>query len=333
MVNSKKFKIIPVSFDQLGDWNDLVKNSEQSSIFFLDDYLRCTGREYLLYFIYKGNEIKAGVALILSSDRLKVVLDDLVIYSGLVFRNDLTQKKVKSLQEKFEITEFVLAELDKKFKSIEIAFHPSLKDIRPLLWYNYHTPELGRYIVELRYTSFIDISEFFLKRAEEHMSLFSELENSRQSDIRKARRDRVLVEQGNCVDLFIEFYSKLMGRQNQIFGSDKKERMQILIGNLIESEQARLFYVRNQSGEITYITIFTLYNHQACYLFGAGDSDRATKYDGTICVWESFRQLANYGIEAVDLEGVNSPQRGWFKLSFGGTLVPYYQVYKAAQNA
>jgi len=29
-------------------------------------------------------------------------------------------------------------------------------------------------------------------------------------------------------------------------------------------------------------------------------------------------------IREIDWEGVNSPQRGWFKLGFGGTLQPYY---------
>ena len=35
----------------------------------------------------------------------------------------------------------------------------------------------------------------------------------------------------------------------------------------------------------------------------------------------------NHNIQEVDLEGVNSPERGWFKLSFGGDLRCYHQVY------
>jgi hypothetical protein len=37
--------------------------------------------------------------------------------------------------------------------------------------------------------------------------------------------------------------------------------------------------------------------------------------------------LALEGIAEVDLEGVNSPRRGWFKLSFGGALLPYYELH------
>ena len=40
----------------------------------------------------------------------------------------------------------------------------------------------------------------------------------------------------------------------------------------------------------------------------------------------SFEDIGN--IKIVDMEGVNSPQRGWFKLSFGGNLKKYFQVKK-----
>jgi len=31
-------------------------------------------------------------------------------------------------------------------------------------------------------------------------------------------------------------------------------------------------------------------------------------------------------IKVIDWEGVNSPQRGFFKLSFGGELLPYFWI-------
>ena len=42
---------------------------------------------------------------------------------------------------------------------------------------------------------------------------------------------------------------------------------------------------------------------------------------------EIFRYLnQKYDINLIDLEGVNSPLRGWFKLSLGGSLTSYYRV-------
>jgi hypothetical protein len=48
-------------------------------------------------------------------------------------------------------------------------------------------------------------------------------------------------------------------------------------------------------------------------------------------LWDAFGELAAAGITQIDLEGVNSPRRGWFKMSFGGELRAYYQITKASQ--
>ena len=51
------------------------------------------------------------------------------------------------------------------------------------------------------------------------------------------------------------------------------------------------------------------------------------KYDSTYCNWLAWSRLfTDHGIKHIDLEGVNSPKRGWFKLSFGGTLENYYSI-------
>ena len=51
-----------------------------------------------------------------------------------------------------------------------------------------------------------------------------------------------------------------------------------------------------------------------------------SQHTGTAVLWDAFNGLSDHGIREVDLEGVNSPQRGWFKMSFGGDLVPYYEL-------
>ena len=52
------------------------------------------------------------------------------------------------------------------------------------------------------------------------------------------------------------------------------------------------------------------------------------QHTGTAIIWDAFFILRKLGIKKLDLEGVNSPNRGWFKLSFGGSLENYYEVNK-----
>lgn len=329
---SKKYRLVPVG-TRLDEWEDLVLNSKQGTIFSLPNYLEAAGCRYMLYFVIKGNEIKAGVSLNIDADERKALLDDLVIYNGIIFRNDLLQKTVKSKQEQFEITEFVLAELDGFFDAVEMALHPSFQDLRPVLWHNYGSKDLNKkYRCDLRYTSYLDISEFFLRRNEEAMTLFYRMDNIRQSDIKKARKENLVVTEDTCTDKFVELYSNLMSSQGKEVPFNTLNRIKTLVNKLLAENAAKLYKTTNSSGKITYITIFTHYSNHACYLFGAGDPEVMKRYDGTICLWDSFKSLASYGIQEIDMEGVNSPQRGWFKMSFDGSLLPYYQIYRGMEH-
>ena len=63
-------------------------------------------------------------------------------------------------------------------------------------------------------------------------------------------------------------------------------------------------------------------------MFGANDPKMRNQHTGTAVLWDSFYILNEIGIEKIDLEGVNSPNRGWVKLSFGGSLENYFEVNK-----
>jgi lipid II:glycine glycyltransferase (peptidoglycan interpeptide bridge formation enzyme) len=65
---------------------------------------------------------------------------------------------------------------------------------------------------------------------------------------------------------------------------------------------------------------------RAYYLFGASDPALRDSHCGSAVLWDAFCFLASSGVAEVDLEGVNSPRRGWFKLSYGAALVTYYEL-------
>lgn len=324
----KKYRLVAVN-DKQNEWDCFIRDSGQGTIYSCSKYLDAVGSPYALYFVYKGHEVKAGIALQLSNDGKLAILNDFVVYNGIIFRANRLQKEVKAKIERFEITEFVVTELVHLYSSIAISLHPGFEDMRPFLWHNYNdASHEKRCSLDLRYTSFLPVSEFFLRREEEQMSLYENLDNIRQSDIRKARKDGVIVrEEPSCIDLFIEYYSALMSLQGEQVSDQKLLSMQKLVQRLISDNLAKLFVAVNKtSHQISYITVFTLFENRATYLFGAGRPGDTKRFDGTICLWDSFKILSTYGIQEIDMEGINSPQRGSFKLGFGGTVTPYYHV-------
>ena len=323
-----KYSLTPVhDFEK---WDEFVEKSLEGTIFSSSDYIQAIEKPYELFYVLKGEEKKAGVSLILSDDRSGCVLDDLVIYNGIFFNFDHTMKSVKSRTERFEITEFIIQELDKRYLPVEMALAPQFEDMRPFLWHNYHSALSEKiYNCDLRYTSYLDISELVFNKNEENTKLFRNLDTLRQRNIREGRKKGAKVVAGRDIQLFLDFYSETLRAQEQSVDAKKEQRMGNLIESLLPKGKAFMYSSENSDGEVGYITIFCKDKKRAYYLFGAGHLQLADRYLGTLSFWEAFGYLArDQGVRQVDLEGVNSPNRGSFKLSFGGDLRSYFQVYK-----
>ena len=321
-----KYTLTPVK--DFSVWDAFVDRSPQHSIFSHSRYLEAVGRKYVLYFVYQGQQIKAGVALVLRNDEHGCELDELVIYNGILFDEADTRKPSNARMERFELTEFIIEALDKQYDGIEMALNPAFEDMRPFIWHNYHSPDpQDKFIINLRYTSFLDISEFFLCKEDPTTLLYKNLNNNRQSDLRKAQGNGSFEETRDS-DRFIQYYNDLLLGQGTITSHEKLGRMKNLIDSIMKEGLARMFAVKNCQGHPTYITVFTIFKNQGCYLFAAGDLATMRRYDGTYCVWESMKALSRYGVSEINLEGVNSPQRGAFKMGFGGDLRPYFKIIK-----
>jgi lipid II:glycine glycyltransferase (peptidoglycan interpeptide bridge formation enzyme) len=87
-----------------------------------------------------------------------------------------------------------------------------------------------------------------------------------------------------------------------------------------------MFVSYTANGRAGSMAYFCTDTKRAYYVFGANDPDLRDEHTGTAVLWDAFKSLAMTGVSEVDMEGINSPKRGWFKLSFGGEIVPYYNA-------
>lgn len=323
----RKYKITRVEDNNL--WDGFVNSSPQGTIFSLSHYLELAVDNYERYWIFKGNQIKGGLSLVLNDSKNTCVLDELVIHNGLMFAEDSSQKITKAVLERFDITEYVIDYLVDKYDSIAMALSPQFQDLRPFKWHNYHSKNLNdRFELDLRYTSYLDISSLKDIKDGQNTKLFHGLQTLRQRNIREALEDGANSHEEADSARLIEYYEELMLGQGENPEEHKLLRMRNLMDNLIKGNKATLIVSKNKLNEPIYAAISCWDIKRAYYLFGAPAPNAKERYKGTICFWESFHSLVRNGISVIDMEGVNSPQRGWFKLSFGGDLRPYYQVYK-----
>ena len=126
--------------------------------------------------------------------------------------------------------------------------------------------------------------------------------------------------------MFIDFYREMMNNQSIVFKKDYYDNLYNLIDKLLLAKKAKMFLSSNAEGVAGSIAIFGLDSFRAHYLYGASNPNLRNDSIGTAVLWNAFQELSSMNIKLVDLEGVNSPKRGWFKLSFGGELVPYFSI-------
>lgn len=325
-------KYILKEVENITTWNEFVDNSPQGTVFSMDYYLNFAQVKYKNFFVYKGSEVKAALSLNFSDNFDNCMNDDLVIYNGIMFSKDAIRKKTSVNYEKFEITDFIIDEIDYRFKKKEMTLSPAFEDLRPFLWHNYHATDLkDKYTLWLKYTSYLNISELYNNSNACDTELFKNMEYLRQRNIREAENSNVSVSINNCehIKILIKFYEELMDLQKEEVSNIKSLRMYNLIINLIKFNQAVLLAVLDKQKYPMYIIVFVFDHKRAYYLFGAGNPQSDKRFKGTIAFWEMFKFLANqYRIKEIDLEGINSPKRGWFKQSFGGDIRNYFQVNK-----
>ena len=309
-------------------WDELVLQSVNGTVFSLSQYLNNIEAMVSPYYYRRNQEIRAGVLVIEKDNGLDTCLHDFVIYNGIFFappQNKQNRSQITS--EQFDISTFVAAELAGIYKSVHLQLHPTILDIRPFLWFNYGT-DYPKYSVDVRYTSYLNIEDFSRAEKLEDISTYLQASNARRQEIRYAIRDKVVTKQEFNPDLFVNFYNETMKRQDIAVEESVLNQMKFLVTNLFKANTGRMFVSYLSSGEPGSMAFFAMDSKRGYYLFGANDPALRDSHTGTAVLWDAFYVLSKEGIKEIDMEGVNSPYRGWFKLSFGGDLQPYYQIYK-----
>ena len=76
-----------------------------------------------------------------------------------------------------------------------------------------------------------------------------------------------------------------------------------------------------------YSVLFLSDDTSSCYLYGSGDVEMNNRYAGSLALWKAIEQSIDRQLSYIDLEGINSPHRGEYKLNFGGYIESYFNLY------
>ena len=308
-------------------WDKFIDDSLNGTIFSKSYYLNSITTNAKAFFCYKNKELRGAVIGIESENKKDLILDDLAIYGGIIYNKPTNKQNYsQQLSEHFKIQTFISEKLVTIYDNISLRLDPSIQDIRAFLWVHYGDENKPKYIPTIRYTTYLNISDFDKSKKLEDIFLYKNASVSRRQQIRYAIKKNYKTIEFNDIELFIVFYKKTMERQNIEISNFILDKMKTLMASLIKNGVGKIYASYDEKNEIGSMAFFAWDNKRAYYIFGANDPEKRNSHTGTHVLWEIFYDLNEMGIQEVDLEGVNSPKRGWFKLSFGGKIVPYYRL-------
>lgn len=324
LLDLSEYELVPGSLDEA--WEAFVVASEQGTVFTRRAFLGHLSQPKALWYCKKGEHIRGAVALLVTPQGDACVEPGLCVYNGVMFAPwPAEQNDAQVRSEQFRVTSFLIRELTARYRRLDLVHHPSVVDVRPFLWHHYGG--VGpHFACHVRYTSLVKLDaggrspQDFASSA-----VYQRCNKSRRQEIRYGVEAALETVSDPDIDLFLKLYVQTFGRQGVEVEPIVLHDVGAVLRSLHRCGLLRM-YITRVEGRPASIAAFGIQGRTAYYLFGANDPHGRSSQAGTMTLWAAFCDLPTLGVEQVDLEGVNSPKRGYFKLSFGGTLTPYYRV-------
>ena len=299
-------------------YSKFIRFSPQKNIFCSKEILEFFFSDLDLYIICKKEEIKSFIYLFKKNHN--EITSEPFIYSGIINKPRLSMKNARYNNELFKVNELIVNDIFSTYKDLDINLPLNFYDTRPFLWYNYGQKNKKKFKVIPRYTSIINIL------SKDKGEIFNELDDVRRRDIKKAIQDKnYQVSDQIDLSLIKKFYLQTMKKNNGVFNKYSFERVFEYIYN--QSKINKVIQTTTYYKDLPlYSVLFLNDDISSCYLYGSGDIKVKNRYAGSLALWKAIEKSIDNKLCFIDLEGINSPFRGEYKISFGGNIKNYFNI-------
>lgn len=307
-------------------WDSFIATSPHGTPFVDSQFITLLDVKYHAYYCCKGKEKIAALLLLVDESESQIIGHHDVIHDGIMHRNTDHLNRAQQHSELFAAQEYIAEYLAEHYTHVNLKLHPKIKDIRAFLWVNYHN-DGPMFAAVPRYTSILELDEFSTTEVElEQSDNYSNSSVSRRQEIRYGIKKGVTLQPSQDFDLFAQYYGLTMARQGIEVNGRQLSSLAQRIKSLAEQGLLCMYQAQTQDQKIGSFATYLIHQDTAYYFYGANHPEMRDSHTGTAVLWQAFPLLAQKGISRLDLEGINSPQRGWFKLSFGGNIEPYFHI-------
>ena len=306
-------------------WDGFVKASPQGNVFCTSRFLSALGHSVRLLLVEEDGSIKAAVP-ILHRDGIPLRAPQLLcLYHGPMFSAEMEALPSHSrVLHQLRLLDFLLADLSAQLPLISFCLHPAFRDLRSFLWFNYHAPDAGTFCVDLCYTGILP-----LDRERPFDEYLAGVRDLRRREYRRAEKEGFVVEPSEDIDQLDRLHEITFRRQ----GIERSVELTTLVREISKAALrdgfGRCWVARSASGQVVSACLFLFDDRTAYYLIGANDPEFRKSGAATFLMLRMIESFHSEGKQSVDFVGVNSPNRGDFKVSFNAEPVAYHVVHWA----
>lgn len=314
-------KVDQLRLDELPDeaaWDTLVDASPQGCVFARAAFLQALGLPHRRLAVWAGARPVALVPVVETTDGRAMQRPPFTPHLGILLLPDAQAPLARQrIDDAFTLSEWLAAELTRRYQRVELALHWTFDDVRALQWHNYHDAAAGQFRLTPRYTALLPLA------GQTPASLRAAARACRRQEEKKAAAGRLVDAPG--LDRFLDLYERTFARQDITLPGESVERVGRLAEAALHGGWGRLAGIE-VNGELAAATLFVHDRHTSYYLFAANDPAHRNSGAATRLMFHNLDDALARGLQGVDFVGVNSPNRGDFKLSFNPELKLYFDA-------
>jgi hypothetical protein len=297
-------------------WSRFLAASPQACVYCEPATITALGCE-ADYWLLERNGVAAAAIPVITDNAAGSGLPIHSYYVGpMLHRECWDSKPNRRTENLLAISEACMHELTQHYDHLQFCLHPDLTDIRGFDWFNYHTPEQGRVRIAPRYTAECDL-------APDHLRHDARGARRREEKYAAGREHQQFAGDGDADELVSLWVASLV-RQQVVIPDTERDITRRFAETLCRAGRARIYVTRDASGDATSAGMLLFDYHGRAHLPVVGTG--STRYGGTLLYFGIMEAAAASGCTLLDLNGANSPSRGYFKHSIGGTARLYFQL-------
>lgn len=293
------------------EWNQLVADSPEGSIYSMPEYLdvlcRATGGHFRILGAFRGADLVGGIAVYEEQRPYGIAIENrlLLYYNGIVLRGNDGRHTAETLSRRATVVSALVAYLE-QHPYAKITLHcRGLYDARPMLSDGWAVRPSYTYVVP---TENIETS-------------WQRMDQNVRRLIKRAQTNGLTVTDDDDFEAFFQMHSQVHARKGApiyLSATVFRQYFQALKG----AGFCSLLQVRLPSGRPIAAQLVLLGPHPISHTVCAAADDGFMKLGSTpLLRWEAFKRLAQLGYAGNDLTDASLNSVTRFKSQLGGDLV------------